>query len=84
MNKISKTSLALSLGLLHVQQVLAQDGNQPAAQQSYERITVTGSRVLRTEEASAAPVQVFTCNPPPNGLHSQIFTDLSPSRVMRS
>lgn len=60
MNKISKTSLALSLGLLPVQQVLAQDESQPAAQQSYERIAVTGSRVLRTEEESAAPVQVFT------------------------
>ncbi|RUO28143.1 TonB-dependent receptor [Aliidiomarina sedimenti] len=61
MNKISKTALAVSLGLLPAQQLVAQDDNQPAAaEQSYERITVTGSRVLRAEAESAAPVQVFT------------------------
>ncbi|MCC5880037.1 MAG: TonB-dependent receptor [Idiomarina sp.] len=60
MNKISKISLAVSLGLLPAQQLLAQEDTQSAAQQNYERIAVTGSRVLRTEAESAAPVQVFT------------------------
>jgi outer membrane receptor protein involved in Fe transport len=60
MNKISKTSLAVSLALLPVQQLLAQETEQATEEKRYERIAVTGSRMLRTEEESAAPVQVFT------------------------
>lgn len=60
MNKISKTSLAVSLALLPVQQLLAQEAEQSAEEPRYERIAVTGSRMMRTEEESAAPVQVFT------------------------
>lgn len=60
MNKISQASLAVTIGFLPIQQLIAQDDSQTAEQPSYERIAVTGSRVLRTEAASAAPVQVFT------------------------
>ncbi|RUO35761.1 TonB-dependent receptor [Aliidiomarina sanyensis] len=62
MHKLSTIALAVSVatlsGVATAQQQL-EDATE-ASEQRIERISVTGSRVLRTEAESAAPIQVFT------------------------
>ncbi|EGN75446.1 outer membrane receptor for ferrienterochelin and colicin [Idiomarina sp. A28L] len=58
MHKLSLLAIAVGVGLSPAPQALAQDSEAEA--ERIERISVTGSRVLRAEAESAAPVQVFT------------------------
>src|SRR5690554_5155418 len=61
MNKFAISGVATALAALLIPAPAAAQDTQPQASDAkVERVTVTGSRLQRTEAESAAPIQVFT------------------------